>query len=60
MKTRLITTALLAECREERATDRADPRRDCREDRREDASEFRAEYGTGTPAFMRCVKDELR
>ena len=37
-----------------------DARRDCREDRREEPSEFRAEYGTGKPALVRCVKDELR
>ena len=36
-------------------------RADCEEDRREDRAEFRAEYGgTGTTAFNRCVKDELR
>jgi hypothetical protein len=34
---------------------------ECMQDRREDRAEFRAEYGgTGSAAFARCVKDELR
>jgi hypothetical protein len=34
---------------------------ECKQERREDRAEFRAEYGgTGSAAFTRCVKDELR
>jgi hypothetical protein len=43
------------------AEEKREARADCEEDRREDRAEFRAEYGgTGSAAFTRCVKDELR
>jgi hypothetical protein len=42
------------------ADQKREARRDCREERREDAAEYRARYGSGSGAFTRCVKDELR